>query len=123
MRHKASFFNTNIGTLILSFFSFILQSVIIPIAPLLTAVVIYWYTLSCLAFNKTNIFLLQLSPLWNTKYDDFNFVRFDFLYAVLIVPFFVLAFYLPGFYGDLTALILFLIASFTDFLEDRKSVV
>ena len=34
-----------------------------------------------------------------------------------IVPFFVLAFYLPGFYGDLTALILFVIASFTDFLD------
>ena len=29
---------------------------------------------------------------------------------ILIVPFFVLAFYLPGFYGDLTALILFIIA-------------
>ena len=26
-------------------------------------------------------------------------------------------FYLPGFYGDLTALILFIIASFTDFLD------
>ena len=36
---------------------------------------------------------------------------------ILIVPFFVLAFYLPGFYGDLTALILFVIASFTDFLD------
>ena len=36
---------------------------------------------------------------------------------ILIVPFFVLAFYLPGFYGDLTALILFTIASFTDFLD------
>ena len=34
---------------------------------------------------------------------------------IIIVPFFVLAFYLPGFYGDLTALILFVIASFTDF--------
>ncbi|NDD34482.1 MAG: CDP-diacylglycerol--glycerol-3-phosphate 3-phosphatidyltransferase, partial [Rhodobacteraceae bacterium] len=32
---------------------------------------------------------------------------------IIIVPFFVLAFYLPGFYGDLTALILFIIASFT----------
>ena len=30
---------------------------------------------------------------------------------ILIVPFFVLAFYLPGFYGDLTALVLFIIAS------------
>ena len=36
---------------------------------------------------------------------------------ILIVPFFVLAFYLRGFYGDLTALILFIIASFTDFLD------
>jgi len=36
---------------------------------------------------------------------------------IIIVPFFVLAFYLPGSYGDLTALILFIIASFTDFLD------
>ena len=36
---------------------------------------------------------------------------------IIIVPFFVLAFYLPGFYGDLTALVLFIIASFTDFLD------
>ena len=36
---------------------------------------------------------------------------------IIIVPFFVLAFYLPGFYGDLTALILFIVASFTDFLD------
>ena len=36
---------------------------------------------------------------------------------ITIVPFFVLAFYLPGFYGDLTALILFIVASFTDFLD------
>ena len=36
---------------------------------------------------------------------------------ILIVPFFVLAFYLPGFYGDFTALILFIVASFTDFLD------
>ena len=34
---------------------------------------------------------------------------------IIIVPFFVLAFYLPGFYGDLTAFALFVIASFTDF--------
>ena len=36
---------------------------------------------------------------------------------IIIVPFFVLAFYLPGCYGDLTALILFVVASFTDFLD------
>ena len=36
---------------------------------------------------------------------------------IIIVPFFVLAFYLPGFYGDLTAFALFVIASFTDFLD------
>ena len=36
---------------------------------------------------------------------------------IIIVPFFVLAFYLPGFYGDLTAFAIFVIASFTDFLD------
>ena len=36
---------------------------------------------------------------------------------IIIVPFFVLAFYLPGFYGDLTAFALFVVASFTDFLD------
>ena len=36
---------------------------------------------------------------------------------IIIVPFFVLAIYLPGFYGDLTACVLFVIASFTDFLD------
>ena len=36
---------------------------------------------------------------------------------IIIVPFFVVAFYLPGFYGDLTAFTLFVIASFTDFLD------
>ena len=36
---------------------------------------------------------------------------------IIIVPFFVLAFYLPGFNGDLTACVLFVIASFTDFLD------
>jgi cardiolipin synthase len=36
---------------------------------------------------------------------------------IILVPFFVLAFYLPGFYGDLTAFTLFVIASFTDFLD------
>jgi len=36
---------------------------------------------------------------------------------IILVPFFVLAFYLPGFYGDLTAFAIFIIASFTDFLD------
>ena len=36
---------------------------------------------------------------------------------IIIAPFFVLSFYLPGFYGDLTACVLFVIASFTDFLD------
>jgi cardiolipin synthase len=36
---------------------------------------------------------------------------------IIIVPFFVLAFYLPGSYGDLTAFALFVAASFTDFLD------
>ena len=41
---------------------------------------------------------------------------------ILIVPFFVLAFYLPGFYGDLTSLVLFIIASFTDFLDGMLAI-
>ena len=36
---------------------------------------------------------------------------------ILIVPFFVLAFYLPGVYGDLTAVILLIVACFTDLLD------
>ena len=36
---------------------------------------------------------------------------------IIIVPFFVVAFFLPGFYGDIIALILFVVASFTDFLD------
>jgi len=36
---------------------------------------------------------------------------------IIFVPFFVLSFYLPGFYGDLTAFAIFVIASFTDFLD------
>ena len=36
---------------------------------------------------------------------------------IIIVPIFVVAFYLPGFYGDIIPFVLFLIASFTDFLD------
>ena len=36
---------------------------------------------------------------------------------IILVPFFVLSFYLSGFYGDLTAFAIFVIASFTDFLD------
>ena len=36
---------------------------------------------------------------------------------IIIVPFFVFAFYLPGFYGDIIPFALFIIASFTDFLD------
>ena len=42
---------------------------------------------------------------------------------ILIVPFFVLAFYLPGFYGDLTALILFIFASFTEDFTSNISLL
>ena len=36
---------------------------------------------------------------------------------IIIVPIFVFTFYLPGFYGDLIPFILFVVASFTDFLD------
>ena len=40
---------------------------------------------------------------------------------IIIVPIFVFAFYLPGFYGDLIPFVLFLVASFTDFLDGLLS--
>jgi len=36
---------------------------------------------------------------------------------IIIVPVFVVTFYLPGFYGDIIPFALFLLASFTDFLD------
>ena len=36
---------------------------------------------------------------------------------IILVPIFVLAFYLPGFLGDLIPFFIFLLASFTDFLD------
>ena len=44
---------------------------------------------------------------------------------IIIVPIFVITFYLPGFYGDLIPFLLFVIASFTDFLDGitRRSII
>ena len=42
---------------------------------------------------------------------------------IILVPFFVIAFYLPGFYGDLTAFALFVVASFTDFLDGMLAIM
>ena len=36
---------------------------------------------------------------------------------IIIVPFFVISFYFPGFYGDVIPFVLFITASFTDFLD------
>tara|TARA_Y100000741_G_scaffold185829_1_gene141224 strand:+ start:767 stop:1351 length:585 start_codon:yes stop_codon:yes gene_type:complete len=36
---------------------------------------------------------------------------------IIIVPIFVITFYLPGFYGDVIPFAIFIIASFTDFLD------
>ena len=36
---------------------------------------------------------------------------------IIIVPIFVFTYYLPGFYGDVIPFILFVLASFTDFLD------
>ena len=36
---------------------------------------------------------------------------------IIIVPVFVVSFYLPGFYGDIIPFVLFVAASFTDFLD------
>ena len=36
---------------------------------------------------------------------------------IIIVPIFVISFYLPGFYGDIIPFVLFIAASFTDFFD------
>ena len=36
---------------------------------------------------------------------------------IIIVPFFVASFFIPGFFGDLIPFFLFIVASFTDFLD------
>ena len=36
---------------------------------------------------------------------------------IIIVPFFVFSFFLPGFYGEIIPFLLFILASFTDFLD------
>ncbi len=36
---------------------------------------------------------------------------------IIIVPIFVFSYYLPGFYGDIIPFVLFVLASFTDFLD------
>ena len=36
---------------------------------------------------------------------------------IILVPIFVITFYIPGFLGDLIPLFIFLLASFTDFLD------
>ena len=40
---------------------------------------------------------------------------------IIIVPIFVFSLYLPGFYGDVIPFALFVIASFTDFLDGLLS--
>ena len=40
---------------------------------------------------------------------------------IVIVPVFVVSFYLPGFYGDVIPFALFVVASFTDFLDGLLS--
>ena len=47
----------------------------------------------------------------------FKFPNYLTIGRIIIVPIFVFAFYLPGFYGDILPFALFVIASFTDFLD------
>ena len=47
----------------------------------------------------------------------FKFPNYLTIGRIIIVPVFVFAFYLPGFYGDVIPFALFVIASFTDFLD------
>ena len=47
----------------------------------------------------------------------FKFPNYLTIGRIIIVPVFVFAFYLPGFYGDVIPFALFVITSFTDFLD------
>ena len=47
----------------------------------------------------------------------FKFPNYLTIGRIIIVPIFVLTFYLPGFYGDVIPFFLFVLASFTDFLD------
>ena len=47
----------------------------------------------------------------------FKFLNYLTIGRIIIVPIFVFTFYLPGFYGDILPFALFVIASFTDFLD------
>ena len=47
----------------------------------------------------------------------FKFPNYLTIWRIIIVPIFVFTFYLPGFYGDILPFALFVIASFTDFLD------
>ena len=47
----------------------------------------------------------------------FKFPNYLTIGRKIIVPIFVFTFYLPGFYGDILPFALFVIASFTDFLD------
>ena len=47
----------------------------------------------------------------------FKFPNYLTIGRIIIVPIFVFTFYLPGFYGDILPFALFVIATFTDFLD------
>ena len=47
----------------------------------------------------------------------FKFPNYLTIGRIIIVPIFVFTYYLPGFYGDIIPFILFVLASFTDFLD------
>ena len=47
----------------------------------------------------------------------FKFPNYLTIGRIIFVPVFVFAYYLPGFYGDVIPFALFVIASFTDFLD------
>ena len=52
----------------------------------------------------------------------FKFPNYLTIGRIIIVPIFVFAFYLPGFYGDVIPFALFVIASFTDFLDGLLAI-
>ena len=53
----------------------------------------------------------------------FKFPNYLTIGRIIIVPIFVFTFYLPGFYGDILPFALFVIASFTDFLDGLLAIM
>ena len=77
----------------------------------------FFYNGKTFKFEKNDPTLFFLQRLRDEAHRFAKIPNYLTIGRTIIVPFFVFAFYLPGFYGDIIPLALFIIASFTDFLD------